>query len=132
MSKINLKLLRPSLSRIFLMYQCSIESNAFSASSDTTIISSPHSTAFSIEYCKTCRLSLICLFLIYAVWLGLIVSLRVCVSLEANVFVIILKSQFDRVIGLQFFRRLRSFPSFGSSFRYDSSWEWDRLPVFNE
>ena len=62
----------------------------------------------------------------------LIVSLITSVNFFDKVFVISLKSQFDRVIGLQFFKDFGSLPSFGISLRYDDLWEWGKTPLFNE
>ena len=58
-SKIFINLMRPSLDRTFLMYQCSRESNAFSASNETSMLFS--SFDCSNEYNITFKLSEICL-----------------------------------------------------------------------
>ena len=52
-------------------------------------------------------------------------------NLQERVLVISLKSQLDNVIGRQFLSSLVSFPSFGSSLRYDISCEGANLPIFS-
>ena len=131
-SKIIVNSFKPICPNTLRIYQCSIESKAFSASKETTIIFLLSLLAFSIEYWSKFKLSVICLPLIYAVWFWPITSFTPSVSLSANVFVMILKSQFDSVMGRQFFKRLRSFPSLGNSFRYELSCEWVSTPVSSE
>ena len=58
-----------------------------------------------------------------------IILLSASVSFLLRVFVISLWSQFESVIGLQFFISLRSFPAFGRSFSIDSLCDWGRLFV---
>ncbi len=54
---------------------------------------------------------------------------RTLATLIERAFVIILASQFERVIGLQFFMSPTSFPSFGSKVIMDSLWEGASIPV---
>ena len=59
------------------------------------------------------------------------IPFRPSVSLLANVLVMILRSQFDRVMGLQFLSSVRSLPSFGNSLRYESLCDGHISPDFN-
>ena len=59
-SKVGMKSVRPIFFKISFMYQCWMESKAFSASNETIIASSPISFDLSIAYRTVCRLSTIC------------------------------------------------------------------------
>ena len=60
-SKVFVNSCSPSFCKIALMYQCSTESNAFSASNETSILSVLDLTDSSIICSIWCRLSVICL-----------------------------------------------------------------------
>ena len=78
------------------------------------------------------KLSEIDLPLRYAVWFPEIILFRLSVSCLLSALVMSLWSQFDKVIGLQFFRSFEFLPIFGISLSHEILWDSGSFLVWRE